>query len=134
MLKNIIGRSERVNFPLFGLKKVKGKVDTGAFTSSIHCSKIEIIDSEKVRCVFLDNSHKAYTGELLEFELEKEVVVKSSNGHKEKRAMIRTTIEMRGQTFDIFLTLTNRQDMKYPLLLGRRFLKNKFLVDVSKKS
>jgi hypothetical protein len=63
----------------------------------------------------------------------KEIKVKSSNGISESRPMIKTTIQLFGEHHEILLTLTNRGDMSHPVLLGRRFLRNKFLVDVSKK-
>lgn len=127
----IIGRSELAQFPKLGIKLVEAKTDTGAFTSSIHCSHIQAVSNgTQVECIFLDHTHPSYTGEKLVFPIEKETVVKSSNGESEKRYMIRTAINLLGKTYKIYLTLTNRGDMKHPLLIGRRFLRNKFIVDV----
>ncbi len=130
----IIGRKERANFPELNLRNVKVKVDSGAYTSSIHCSSILTGENNKVSCVFLEPGEKGYTGEVCTFDVVKEVVVKSSNGTGEQRCMIRTTIELLGEEYPIYLTLTNRNDMRYPVLLGRRFLSGKFLIDVSLKS
>ena len=130
---DVIGRKERVNFPGLQLKGVVVKIDSGAYTSSIHCSKIIREDGNKVSCVFLEPGTPGYTGEMLSFDIEREVIVKSSNGTGEKRSMIRTRIELFGKEYEIYLTLTNRNDMRYPVLLGRRFLKGKFLIDVGRK-
>jgi hypothetical protein len=128
-----IGRSEKVDFPLLEIENLKVKVDTGAFTSSIHCSTILKIDDHLVRCVFLDPSFEQYTGKEHVFEILKEVDVKSSNGYAERRFMIRTKIQLLDDEYDIDLTLTHRHEMKYPALIGRKFLHGRFLVDVDRK-
>lgn len=129
---SVIGRRELVDFPKLALKNIEAKVDTGAYTSSIHCSSITI-DGEQVTCIFLDPSHALYTGELMTFKIRKKVMVRSSNGTEEKRVVIKTKIHLMGETFRIRLTLTDRSNMNYPILIGRRFLRKKFLVDVNRK-
>lgn len=128
---NIIGRREFVSFPELNLHGIEAKIDTGAYTSSIHCDSIEVVDS-KVRCVFLDETHPNYTGIAEEFDIVKQVNVRSSNGMEEMRIMIRSHITILGETYKILLTLTNRSNMNYPILLGRKFLHGKFLVDVTR--
>ncbi|OFZ40566.1 MAG: hypothetical protein A3D92_11555 [Bacteroidetes bacterium RIFCSPHIGHO2_02_FULL_44_7] len=128
----IIGRKERAAFPEFNLRDVLVKIDSGAYTSSIHCDQIIRENNNTVSCVFLDPEMKGYTGEVLTFDVVKEVIVRSSNGSGEKRCMIRSSIELGGEMYPIYLTLTNRNDMRYPVLLGRRFLSKRFLIDVSK--
>lgn len=130
----IIGRKEKANFPDVGLNGVTIKIDSGAYTSSIHCSSIVREDNNKVSCVFLEPGDVGYTGERFVFDIVKEVIVKSSNGNGEKRCMILTKIELFEDVYDIYLTLTNRNDMRYPVLIGRRFISKKFLIDVSRKS
>lgn len=128
---HIIGRREYVALPGLALEKIEAKVDTGAYTSSIHCESIEI-DGDRVHCVFLDPSHPSYTGKKLTFEILKKVTVRSSNGMEENRVMIGSEIVVLGRLYRIKLTLTDRSNMNFPLLLGRKFLKNKFLVDVNR--
>ncbi|MCR9172587.1 MAG: RimK/LysX family protein [bacterium] len=127
----VIGRREWVNFTDLNLSKIEAKIDTGAYTSSIHCHHIAV-DGDRVTCIFLDPSHSQYTGEELTFEIFKSVKVRSSNGQEEFRYMIRTQIEILGTHYPIRLTLTDRSNMNYPILIGRRFLRNKFLVDVNR--
>ncbi len=57
--------------------------------------------------------------------------VKSSNGKIEERIFVKTTIEMSGRSYEAELSLTDRKDMKYPMLIGRKYLQGRFLVDVS---
>ena len=120
-------------FPNLKVGKLKTKIDTGAYTSSIHCSSIVKVDDHLVRCIFLDPSYPEYTGKEFEFRILKEVMVKSSNGYAEKRFMIRTIIELLGDEYTIDLTLTHRDKMKYGALIGRKFLHGKFMVDVDRK-
>ncbi len=126
----IIGRREWVSFADLNLSNIEAKIDTGAYTSSIHCHQISV-NGDTVSCVFLDPEHPNYTGETLSFEIFKSVKVRSSNGQEEERYMIKTIIEVLGEKHPIRLTLTDRSNMNYPILLGRRFLRKKFLVDVT---
>lgn len=129
MNKQIIGRTDIVNFPDLNLYNISVKIDTGAYTSAIHCS--EIIEENKVlKCIFYDNNHPNYNPEPIIFTSYSTTGVKSSNGFKENRFKIKSTIEIFGKTYKINLTLSTRDDMKFPVLIGRQFLKRKFLVDV----
>lgn len=128
--KHIIGRREFVSLPALDLENIEAKIDTGAYTSSIHCENITV-NGDRVTCIFLDTTHPNYTGEEHSFDIIKKVVVKSSNGQEENRVMIHSEIIILGLLYKIKLTLTDRSSMKYPLLIGRKFLKDKFLVDVN---
>jgi len=128
----IIGRLEHVDFPELGINGFNAKIDTGAYTSSLHCSEI-LIEKDKVKFIVLDDEHPSFEGKWFCLPIEKYTVVKSSNGYKEERVVVKTTILLLGEEFDVFLTLTNRKDMKYPVLLGRKFLKDKYIVNVSLK-
>ncbi len=128
--KIIIGRREKANFPDLGLMDIDVKIDTGAYTSSIHCHNIEE-HSKQLHCHFLDEAHPDYNHRKLVFDRYNRTVVKSSNGITEPRYKIFTKIEVGGQEYPIELTLTDRGEMRYPVLIGRKFLNKKFLVDVS---
>jgi len=125
----VVGRSDIVNFPAMGLVNVPVKVDTGAYTSSIHCSKIEIKD-QALHCTFKIGRNK-HSAIFTEFTTKK---VKSSNGIAEERYLIKSNVKMSNRIYKIGLTLSKRTGMKYPVLLGRKFLNKKFIVDVSKKN
>ncbi len=129
----IIGRHERVSLPQVGLKSLAAKTDTGAFTSSLHCLSAEP-EGERLICKFLNNTRDEDSVKKVIFEAFKKRKVKSSNGHTEERYSVNTQIKLGREFFDIELTLTNRTDMKYPILLGRQFLNRRFLVDVSQKN
>jgi hypothetical protein len=132
-VKLTIGRSDIADFPELNLYGIETKVDTGAYTSSFHCHNIELEDGI-LRCQFLDPEHEKYHEKFFYFTNFSEKLVKSSNGVSEKRFLIKTEILIFDQTYPIELTLTERGSMRYPVLLGRKFLSKKFIVDTAMKN
>lgn len=133
---SIIGRLEQVDFPEWDLFGIDAKIDTGAYTSSLHCHHIERITKDGkpfVRFNLLDPSHEIYNDKLFELPIHKSKTVKSSNGVAEERFIVKTTIRILDRKLEAQLSLTDRSEMRYPLLIGRRLLKGHFVVDVSKK-
>lgn len=137
MSKIIIGRKDIANFEKLNLRGIEVKVDSGAYTSSFHCHKIERIvkgGDDWIKCNFLDPAHEMYHEKEFCFPIHKIRRVKSSNGIVEERYSIITEIAIFNNIYKIELTLTERQDMKYPVLLGRKFLSKNFIIDTSKKN
>ena len=128
MEKKVIGRFDRADFPDLHLEDISVKIDTGAYTSSIHCYNIK---EEKgvLKCTFLDDEHPLYNGKVFHFKDYDVVFVRSSNGVVQKRYQIQSTITLFGKTRKISLSLSARQEMRFPVLLGRKFLSKKFIVD-----
>lgn len=127
-----IGRIERVDFPEWGLEGVRGKIDTGAFTSSLHC-QVSGIDESEGSVTFLVPASSGDEG--VDVTICTDIValrkIKSSNGVVELRVVVRGKVRIGGELYPIELSLTDRSDMRFPLLLGRRFIRNRFIVDVS---
>lgn len=135
-MKLTIGRKDAADFPEFNLFDIDIKIDSGAYTSSIHCKKITefIIDEEKyIKFTLLDKEHPLYNNKEFITKNYTSKLVKSSNGISEERFLIKTTIVLFGKQLAIDLTLTERTDMKFPVLLGRKFLNRKFIIDTSLK-
>jgi hypothetical protein len=130
-LKRNIGRIDKADFPLLQLEDVDVKIDTGAYTSTIHCKNVKVEDNY-LKCNFLDEEHPDYHEKEIVFDNYDVKVVKSSNGQSQARYRILTEIILFGKTYPIFLTLSDRDDMKYPVLLGRKFLTKRFIVDINK--
>jgi len=127
-----VGRVLDVDLPLFGIEGVVAKVDTGAFSGALHATRIrEIVDDEgKKHLRFQPLGSKTHTIEVAKYHKRR---VKSSNGVVSKRYAIDTEVQILGQTFPITITLANRSSMKYPMLVGRSFLRmHGFLVDVNR--
>lgn len=134
----IIGRIELVDLPKWEFYGLEAKIDTGAFTSSLHCHHIEPFlknDERWIRFFILDPDHDAYNDQKLEMPLFDQREVKSSNGERELRYFVQTEIQFYDKVYAIEFSLTDRSAMKYPLLIGRKFLKKgPFLVDVTHKN
>ncbi|WP_162428747.1 ATP-dependent zinc protease family protein [Pontibacter pudoricolor] len=136
--KHVIGRRELVALPELEIEEIEAKIDTGAYTSAIHCSDIHeetTADGKKVICVeLLDPSHPQYNHKKLRFAEFDFRFIKSSFGEVQQRYVIRTTIELFGEVIEAEFSLSDRSDMKYPVLIGRKLLKGRFIVDVSRKN
>lgn len=133
--KLIIGRYDLADFPELDLEQIEVKVDTGAFTASFHCHDIDIIEVDgikKLRCYFLDPAHEQYHHKEFIFDRFSKKRVRSSNGMLEERFSVETTIVLFGTVYPLELSLTERGSMKFPVLLGRKFLNRRFIVDCSK--
>lgn len=133
MSKKIIGRIDKADFPSLDLFDIDIKIDTGAYTSSIHCHKVWVEDEELV-CMFYDEDHPNYNGKEIRFKDYTFAKVKSSNGLVQKRYKVKTSILLFNKKYIISLTLSTREDMKFPVLIGRKFLTKKFVVDVTQKN
>lgn len=129
-MKQKIGRIDKADFPLLHLDNIEVKIDTGAYTSSIHC-KIVAVEDTLLKCVFLDPIHPGYCEKEFVFNTYDVRKVKSSNGSIQARYRVLTEIKLFGTIYPIFLTLSNRKKMKYPVLLGRSFLTKRFMVDIN---
>jgi hypothetical protein len=132
--KTIIGRREIANLPQFGLNHVDVKVDSGAYTSSIHvssCKEVELEGATLLEVIFLDENHSAFDNEKHYFQEYRIKKVKSSNGHEQLRYFIKCTIELLGRKIKTEFSLTERKGMRYPILLGRKLLNKRFIIDTS---
>jgi len=124
----IIGRTDIVSFPSIGIYYTSAKIDTGAFTSSLHCESVELIEDDVLRVDFGD-------GNIQYFDDYDSLNVTSSNGQGQMRYAIVTKIEVFGELLPIKLTLSNRSSMKNECLIGRTFLSNnKILVYVREQN
>ncbi|ARV14923.1 ATP-dependent zinc protease family protein [Polaribacter sp. SA4-12] len=136
-MKITIGRVDKADFPELSLLDIDLKIDSGAYTSSIHCANIEEISvngEKSIKFTLLDPEHPLYNNKEFLTKKYTSKAVKSSNGISEERFLIETEIFIFNQIFPIHLTLTERKDMKFPILLGRKFLNKKFIIDTAKKN
>lgn len=132
-VKTLLGRTDIVDFPKLELFNIDIKIDSGAFTSSFHCHSIQEEDGI-LKCQFLDPKHEKYHEKYFIFTEFTQKKIKSSNGIIENRYLIKTEILIFNEIHSIELSLTERGSMKFPVLLGRKFLSKKFMVDTSKKN
>ncbi len=131
----VIGWREWVSLPDLNIKKIKAKIDTGARTSSLHALDMHFYKRGKNKFVkFKVHPHqrseqgkKICKTKVLEYRK-----VKSSNGQSELRPVILTSIQFLDEIWDVELTLTNRDEMGFRMLIGREGIRKKFLVDANK--
>jgi hypothetical protein len=131
----LIGRREYVDFPELNIFKVEAKIDTGAYTSALHCHDIAVkeIGGKQVLCFkILDETHPEYSEQEHLFEDFIQKNIKSSSGEAELRYIIKTLLIIGHKRIRTAVSLTDRGNMRYPVLIGRKMIKNKFIIDVAK--
>ena len=133
--KRTIGYKDFVDFPVLKCRNVACKIDTGAYTSSIHCNQITTMvdenETEWLSFHLLDSSHPAYNKTEFRTSAFERKAVRSSNGEQEIRFMIVAVLRLFGRSFEAEFTLADRGDMRFPVLLGRKLLKKRFVVNTA---
>ncbi|WP_169568266.1 30S ribosomal protein S6--L-glutamate ligase [Sneathiella limimaris] len=128
----VVGWDEWVSLPELGLYAIKAKIDTGAQTSSLHAINIEAYEKggvQRVRYLV----HPLPERPDVEIQCDSQVVdvrnIISSNGESEERYIVRTPFRIDGQEWPVELSLTNREDMQYRMLVGRSTMSGRIVVD-----
>lgn len=135
-MTQLIGIKDRLDIPIAGITNIPCKIDTGAYNCSIHCVEIrKKKDNEGpyLEFILLDEDFEEFNGQVLTSRNFRQKKVKSSNGKAQNRYQVVLPIILFGQTFNATFNLSKRHNMRFPILLGRKFLAKNFLVDVSKK-
>jgi ribosomal protein S6--L-glutamate ligase len=130
--KIIVGSEEWCALPRLGIPAIKVRVDSGAKTSSLHAFNIRPFTRNGQSWVSFE-VHPLQSNRRTIIRSEAEVidkrVVKSSSGIGEKRYVVKTELQLNGQSWPAELTLTNRDSMGYRMLLGREAMQGRVLVD-----
>jgi hypothetical protein len=128
--KMTIGRNVRVD--LVGhVHNVPAKIDTGADSSSLWVSQIDIPPSGVLQFSLFDTSSPLYTGDVIKTKHYRAVRVRSSSGHEEIRYRVIMPVVIKGKRIKVTFNLSDRSKNQFPILIGRRTLNKKFIVDVS---
>ena len=128
----VLGWNEWIALPDLNVPRIKCKVDTGARTSALHAFYVEEFEENSVRRVrFGLHPDQAVTRK--EIHCTADVIdkrnVTDSGGHTESRFVIQSSIVIGNLTWPIEITLTNRDTMRYRMLLGRAAIEDNFVVD-----
>lgn len=128
----IVGAREYISLPIFKLDNIEARIDTGAKTSALHVSDIETFkqDGEELIKFVLPKADYPNLPADLQFTQSINAIrrIKSSNSHVERRFVIDTVLNIGAHSWQIELTLTDRAQMKHPMLVGRQALQNNVLV------
>lgn len=119
-----------MDIPLLGVAGIEAKIDTGAYTSAIHCYNLTLSYEQMKPVLYfslepgIDKTHR--------FENFAQKTIKNSFGEMEERFVITVVVHIGSKRIKTIVSLSNRDNMKYPFLIGRRMLKGKFLIDVKR--
>ncbi|MGL4381707.1 MAG: ATP-dependent zinc protease family protein [Vibrio sp.] len=130
--KMLVGWREELTLPGLGIARIKAKIDTGARTSCLHAFKVEHFTKGSVPWVRFWIHPIQNNVELInvcEAEVIDQRSVRDSGGHQEQRYVIRTDVSLGDQTWPIEITLTNRENMAFRMLLGRTAMRHRIIVD-----
>ncbi|MEO0351041.1 MAG: RimK/LysX family protein [Cyanobacteria bacterium P01_A01_bin.15] len=130
----IIGWREWVSLPKLGIPSIKVKVDTGARSSAIHATNIEQFEAHGIKKVRFNIAPVQSDDQrliMVETELLEERAVTDSGGHQQIRPVVVTSICLGNLQWPIELTLTNRDVMGFRMLLGRKSVRDRFLINPS---
>lgn len=133
--KMIVGWRETLSLPGLGIEQINAKVDTGARTSCLHAFKVESFTKEETLWVRfwihpVQRNNDKVT--VCEAKVIDERIVRDSGGHEESRYVIQSDVSLGDQTWPIEITLTNRENMDFRMLLGRTAMHHRILVDPTK--
>lgn len=134
MDKQIVGAIECASLPDIGIHELNVRIDTGAKTSSLHVDNIENFHKKGkpwVRFNIHPNVHNVNETVQCEAPIKDIRRIKSSNGTTQERYIIRTPMILGSETWPIEISLTDRSEMSFLMLLGREGMSNKLLVDPS---
>lgn len=131
--KTVVGRAVPVHFMDFDIADIPAKVDTGAYRSAVHVSNVKLSEDGKQLTFKLLGGHPVFKKLARGITVSdfNEVFITNSFGHREKRYEVKLKVKIAGNTFKTAFSLANREKMVFPILLGRKLLNRRFLVDSS---
>ncbi|MBT1669461.1 RimK/LysX family protein [Curtobacterium flaccumfaciens pv. flaccumfaciens] len=125
----VAGWREWAGLPDLGVPWIKVKLDTGARSSALHAFDLEELPGERVRFSLHPWQDTDADASTIECDVHDRRIVRSSTGHTQERIVVRTRIALAGQVVESEVTLSNRDQMGFRMLVGREALRQGFLVD-----
>lgn len=126
-----VGSFEIVSIPEFGIVNQIAKIDTGAYSGALHCTNIKVVRNKltgKRSLRFTPAGNAKHASSVDEWIA---TYVRSASGHRVRRYLIDTEIELQGTTYPIRIGLSDRKELSKMILIGRRFLREQdMLVNV----
>ncbi len=132
-----LGRLEKLDLPDLMLWDIDAKVDTGAYSSSLHVHDVteKEVDGKRMVSFQLDHpSHPSYNNLAFTLPMVDYKSIRSSSGEEQMRYIIQTKVILFGKEWETEISLADRSSMDYPVLIGRKLLAQGFVVDVRFKN
>jgi hypothetical protein len=134
-----VGWCEWVALPELGIGRLHAKIDTGARTSALHVRSLRTVGERGGRPlleVHLPTGRRPGSGKgrLCRVEVDDWITVRDSGGHEERRPVITTTVALGPVSRRVRVSLTDRGDMLFPMLVGRKALGDDFVVDAAARN
>jgi len=131
--KVVIGRSDSLHFMDYEMSDIPAKVDTGAYRSAVHADNIHLSDDGKTLHFRLLGGHPVCGALATDMSTQdfKVVTIANSFGHREERFEVKLRVKLGPKIFPATFSLADRGKKIYPILLGRKMLNNRFIVDTS---
>lgn len=128
----VVGWREWVALPLIGIERIKAKLDTGARSSALHAFNVRPLQQNGKMYVEFDvhplqrndDVYKTSVAEAIDYRW-----ITNSGGGREKRFVIVTKLQMGGESWPIEVTLTDRDQMGFRMLIGRTAMENRLIID-----
>ena len=130
--RQILGWREWVSLPCLGIAAIKAKLDTGAKTSALHAwdLSLRMVDGQQwIRFRVQPMQRDEVTSVVCEAPLSDRRWVTNSSGTRERRCIISTNLQIGPSSWPIELSLTNRDAMEFPMIIGRQAMQNRLIVD-----
>lgn len=120
-----VGWSELIALPEWGVASLRAKIDTGARSTALHVDDLETYQGMA--------SFRIHHGQAIETQVVRIASVRSSNGHTDERVFVRTVLRLGNYQRPVELSLVDRGDMRFPMLVGRTALSGRYLVNPGKR-
>jgi len=126
----VVGWRELVHLPELGLHAVPAKIDTGARTTSLHGTVLEQFERDGERYVrFAVDFEQQHVRQVCEAVHVDKRTITSSNGDRQTRYIVKTPLRIGDVEHRAEISLADRSDMRFPMLIGRSYLRRRFFVD-----
>ncbi len=134
--KVVIGRAELLHFQEFDIADIPAKTDTGAYRSAIHARNIKLVNNDEELQFELLGGHPVCgpLARTITTSRFKKVGISNSFGHREDRYEVWLKVKLGPRIFRASFTLADRSKKIYPILLGRKLLNGRFIVDTTETS